>query len=73
MPFISKKEIINKSFPTPMWIIGGDDLISLLNSEHIIPKQVIAREDFPVTRLTIEFLNPKTRELQLKKKYLVQL
>ncbi len=70
---ISKTEIISKPSLTPVWIIGGDDLISLLNSEHIIPKQVIAREDFPVTRLTIEFLNPKTRELQLKKKYLVQL
>ncbi len=73
VPFISKKEIINKSFPTPVWIIGGDDLISMLKAQHITPKQVIWKDDFPVTRLTLKFLNPQTRKLQLKKRYLMEL
>ena len=74
VPSISSQEILNKEAGgIHFWVIGGEELINFLKEKNIQPKQVTATDDFPVTRLTLEFLNPNTRSAQLHKKYLVEL
>src|SRR5262249_42635556 len=55
------------------WLVGGDDLLNALKQYHITPQNIFSSDDFAVTLLNLQFLDPNQRSKQLKKKYLVEI
>lgn len=62
-----------KSSNTECWIIGGEELLQTLKRENLHPIQQFAVNDYAVTLLTTEFLNPDTRSRVVRKMYLCKL
>jgi 4-amino-4-deoxy-L-arabinose transferase-like glycosyltransferase len=74
LPLLTREELLAKvKGGASFSVVGSDDLINLLKKYSIQPKKIIEADDFSVTLLTVEFLNPKTRESELRKRYLIEL
>ncbi len=54
------------------WLLAGDDVLKMMNTEHLPPKRIYATDDYHVTTLSLNFLNRTTRAKTLSKVYLIQ-
>jgi hypothetical protein len=67
-------EAVNKGeFEKPGLLFLNEEQLKQLEESSVSFELVKEFPHFHVTMLTLKFLNPKTRELQLQKRYLVKL
>ncbi|MBS1659038.1 MAG: glycosyltransferase family 39 protein [Bacteroidetes bacterium] len=65
---LSKKMEAGKPFS----VVGGDDLMAVVNQHHWTPKKVEVTDHYHITTLSIAFLNPATRSNVVNKIYLLE-
>lgn len=70
MTHISIKELKKRNRTS--WVCADEKMIHQLQKEGLSPKEIISVRHYHVTRLTPKFLNPKTRNTVVEKRYLLR-
>lgn len=63
----------NKEFTKARFLFVTEEELTVLEQEKVGLKRIRAFSEFHVTMLTLKFINPKTRQQELKKHWLVKL